>query len=175
MGISTGKISRLIKYQSLVLEGKELEKKEQDLLAFLLIATGEEEEMIGKILRRIKDAIANSNRDRKRKQDLDFEIRTEELVQALHRCGIPLWVARRNAKAFMVLRPDFDLRSPRHSKLRSLLEYHQDQFLEAYYEIARSKGSKAANEWMKFIRENDIFFARICQLPDDFAVRYLFA
>lgn len=127
------------------------------------------------IVKGIKKAISNRNAIAQSKADLDFSIRTDALVQALYHCGIPMHVAQRNAKAFMVLRPDFDLNSPKYRQLKGLIEHHQDQFLNAYYDIARSHGRTAADRWIKWIRDNDVFFARICQLPDDFAVRYLFA
>lgn len=127
------------------------------------------------IARKVNRAIANRNAAAQRQVDLDFELRTDALINALYHCGIPLHVAQRNARAFMVLRPDFDLNSPKYRRLKGLIEHHQDEFLDAYYEIARSHGKTAADNWIKWIRENDVFFARICQLPDDFAVRYLFA
>lgn len=175
LGASAGKIGKLIAYQSFKLEAKELSKLEQDLLSFLLLATGEDRAMIGKLISKIVDTVAAHNREWQRKKNLDFEIRTQELEQALYQCGIPLWIARRNAKAFMVLRPSFDLRSPKWSRLKNLLEFHQDEFLNAYYDVAAASGQKAADKWMEYIRKNDIFFARICQLPDDYAVKYLFA
>ena len=127
------------------------------------------------IVKNIKTAISNRNVTAQSKADLDYELRTDALVQALYHCGIPLFIAKRNAKAFMVLRPDFDLNSPKYRQLKGLIEHHQDEFLNAYYAIAQAHGKTAADRWSQWIRDNDIFFARICQLPDDFAVRYLFA
>lgn len=106
--------------------------------------------------------------------DLDFEIRTDALVDALYQCGIPLWIAKRNAKAFMCLRPDFDLNAPKYRRIKQLLDHHHQEFINAYITIGEQHGRSAADAWMQYIRENDIFFARIVQLPDDFAVKYLF-
>lgn len=109
------------------------------------------------------------------KTQLDHGIRCDRLARALYDCGIPWWVACRNARAFMVLRPDFDLDSPKFQQLRELLEYHQDLFLDAMEAIASTHGLQAAHDWVSYIRSNDIFWARIVSLPDDFATQYLFA
>ena len=108
------------------------------------------------------------------KQDIDFDIRCDKLAEALYHCGIPLWICRRNAKAFMTLRPEFDLDSPKHRRIKALLEYHQDEFLNAYFTVAQQGGKKAADKWAKYIRENDIFFARITSFADDLSAKFLF-
>ncbi len=75
----------------------------------------------------------------------------------------------------MCLRPDFDLDSPKFKQLKELLDFHQDLFLDAYHAIALQQGQGAASEWHDYLRANDIFWARIVALPDDFATQYLFA
>lgn len=109
------------------------------------------------------------------KQDeLDFKIRTAALINALYECGIPHWIAKRNAHAFMCLRPDFDLYDPKFFRIKNLLEMHKTEFMNAYLNVGRNQGKEAADSWLRWIRDNDIFWARIAQLPQDFETRYLF-
>ena len=126
------------------------------------------------ITKLIKSFWSNRSELSRCNHDLDFEIRTDALINALYQCGIPLWIAKRNAKAFMCLRPDFDLNAPKYRRIRQLLDHHNEEFINAYLTIGEQHGKNAADAWMKYIRENDIFFARIVQLPDDFAAKYLF-
>ena len=109
-----------------------------------------------------------------RPPSLTHEKRTDELFQALYECGIPAWVARRNAEAFMVLRPDFDLHSPKHERIKRLLDFHRREFQSAYQAIAMQQGRDVADQWLAYVRSEGIFWARIVALPDDFSVRYLF-
>lgn len=107
-------------------------------------------------------------------EDALFEIKVDELTEALYKCGIPNFVAKRNARAFMTLRPDFDLRAAKYRRIKSLLEHHQKEFEDAYFDLAIAQGKVAADNWIEMIREQGIFFARIVSLPTDFDTKYLF-
>lgn len=170
------KLSRDVSLASLKLESRELQKLEKDLLSFLLIASKIEGEDVNSVLNAIKNFF-NGLLPPKRKthRDLDFEYRTEKLAIALYNCGIPYWVAERNAYAFMCMRPDFDMRGSKYHNIIWLLEKHQDKFLEKYIDIKQEYGLEAADQWLRYIRDNDIFWARIVQLPSDFAAHYLFS
>lgn len=126
------------------------------------------------IAKLVKNFLHNRSELARANHDLDFEIRTDALTEALYQCGIPRWICKRNAKAFMCLRPDFDLNAPKYRKIKQLLDYHNEEFINAYITIGEQHGKSAADAWMKWIRDNDVFFARIVALPDDFPSRYLF-
>lgn len=126
---------------------------------------------IAKLVKRLSNRAEQSQT----KADIDHDLRTDKLIEALYNCGIPRWIAVRNAKAFMCLRPEFDLDSPKHRRLKNLLEHHQQEFWDAYLAIASTQGHSKAEEWMSYIRGNDVFFARIVSLPDGFDSKYLFA
>lgn len=126
------------------------------------------------VISKVKQAWRERDRRSRTRSDIDHDIRTERLIDALYNCGIPLWIARRNARAFMCLRPDFDLDALRFRHIRRLLDHHQEEFLNAYFDIGQQHGRAAADQWMGYIRSHDIFFARIVQLPSDFDTKYLF-
>lgn len=116
------------------------------------------------------------DRDKKARirSDANHDVRTDELITALFNCGIPLWIAKRNAKAFMCLRPDFDLKDHRFRHIRKLLEFHHEEFVNAAIAIGEQHGRDAGAAYVRYIRDNDIFFARIAQLPHGFEYEYLF-
>ena len=150
------------------------------MFSFLLLATIEKEatpmifRSLAAIAIKAKKAYQRRTERARKHNDYNWELRVNELAEALYQCGIPLRIAKRNAIAFMVICPDFDLSDPKHSKLKRLLEWHQDEFLNAYFDIGERQGRQAADDWMKWIRDNEIFFARIVAI-DDSASRYLFA
>lgn len=151
---------------------------ERDLLAFLLVASFEEEDMIfgaiTRTIRQVKRFLEDKSESARAAQDLDYELRKDELATALFNCGIPWWICKRNAAAFMCLRKDFDLNSPKYRRIKQLLEHHQTELLNAYFSIGEQHGRQAADAWINYIRSQDIWFARIVALPDDISTRYLF-
>jgi hypothetical protein len=164
---------------TLHLEAKEVSKIERDLLAFLLVASYQEGSNMlfptfTAIAKQIKRFIDNRSAASMATHDLNFEIRTDELADALYKTGIPYHICQRNARTFMALRPDFDLRSPKHRTIARLLDFHANEFTNAYLSIGEQHGLQVADAWLRYIRDNDIIYARICQLPDDLPTKYLF-
>jgi hypothetical protein len=173
------KLKKSTSLASLQLEVKEVAKIERDLLCFLLVASYSESDSMlfptfAAIAAKVKKLISDRSEISRAKNDIDLEIRTEVLVEALYRTGIPLYLCKRNAKVFMVLRPDFDLNAPKYRRIKSLLDFHADEFVNAYLSIGEQNGRHVADQWLKYIRDNDIIFARICALPDDMPTKYLF-
>lgn len=160
------------------MESREIAKLEADLLSFLLVASHRGNAMIFpsvvQAISKLKRGWQERNARSRSQADIDHDIKTDRLTEALYNCGIPLWIAKRNAQAFMCLRPDFDLDASKYRHIKRLLAIHQDEFLNAYFSIGEQHGREAADQWISYIRNNDIFFARIVQLPCDFDTKYLF-
>lgn len=127
--------------------------------------------IFAKVSRWLKGLLDNAPQAKK---DIDWEIRADELTEALYHTGMPRWLAKRNAIAFMTIRPHFDLKSPKSHRIRKLLEFHQDEFLGAYLSVAQQHGKSAADAWVNYVRSQDIVFCRIAALPKEFDIRYLF-
>ncbi len=163
------------------MEAKEIALFEKNLLSFLiLISHSGDNQMLSDIfptlfslanfVRKVWKHKSQLERDR---IDADFDRRQWALTEALFQCGIPRWICERNARAFLCLCPSFDLDSPKYKRLKGLLAYHQQVFRDAYTQIERSQGRNAADQWLQYIRDQDIVFARIAVFSDDVASKLL--
>lgn len=164
------------------LSSKEKRRLEADLLTFLLLAcapsrpfimdSSSTSTMLNHLIRLIRRFLPRTSN---KYCAISYTSRLSTLITALLDCGIPLAIAQRNSRALLAIVPDFDLNSPKYANIKSVLEYHQQEWFNAYLAVRQSKGMAAADAWLCWMEQEEIFFARIASFSPNVAINTLFS